>query len=233
MPKLLVEHRPKTDETTATQKRYDRQARFFDLTEAPVELFLFRRLRNRLWSEVRGPRVLEVGVGTGKNVAHHPRGSRSVAIDLSPRMLDRAADRASRSGQEIDLVLADAQNLPFRDGVFDAAGATFVFCSVPNPIAGLEEVQRVVGDEGQVHLLEHVRAGNRIIGRIMDFLNPIAVRLSGANINRDTVSNVAKAGINVDSVESSGFGIVKLVRGSVSEARLGKASAESSVDRRS
>jgi SAM-dependent methyltransferase len=123
----------------------------------------------------------------------------------------------------VNLVLADAQHLPFRDGVFDAAAATFVFCSVPNPVAGLEEVRRVVRDKGRIHLLEHVRAANPIIGRIMDLLNPIAVRLSGANINGETASNVAKAQVNIDSVESRGFGIVKVVRGSVS----GSASQES------
>jgi ubiquinone/menaquinone biosynthesis C-methylase UbiE len=116
----------------------------------------------------------------------------------------------------VNLVLADAQHLPFRDGVFDAAAATFVFCSVPNPVAGLEEVRRVVRDKGRIHLLEHVRAANPIIGRIMDLLK-------GANINRETASNVAKAQVNIDSVESRGFGIVKVVRGSVS----GSASQES------
>jgi hypothetical protein len=73
----------------------------------------------------------------------------------------------------------------------------------------------VVREEGQIHLLEHVRAGNPVMGRLMDLANPIAVRLSGANINRDTVSNVAKAGIALDSVESRSLGVVKLIRGSV------------------
>ncbi|KKK97780.1 hypothetical protein LCGC14_2649340 [marine sediment metagenome] len=77
----------------------------------------------------------------------------------------------------------------------------------------------MVRDDGRVHLLEHVRAGNPIIGWLMDLANPIAVRLSGANINRDTVSNVAKAGIALDSVESRSLGIVKLVRGSARQRR--------------
>jgi ubiquinone/menaquinone biosynthesis C-methylase UbiE len=87
---------------------------------------------------------LEVGVGTGKNLPYHPEGSRSVAVDLSPGMLRRAARKADRLGRDVDLVLADAQRLPFRDGVFDAAAATFVFCSVPDPVMGLGEVRRVV-----------------------------------------------------------------------------------------
>jgi ubiquinone/menaquinone biosynthesis C-methylase UbiE len=202
-------------ETARTQKRYDRQAALFDLMETPLELLAFNRLRRRLWSEVHGARVLEVGVGTGKNLPYHPDGARTVAIDLSPGMLRRAAGRARRLGQDVDLVLADAQHLPFRDDAFDSAADTFVFCSVPDPIAGLEEVRRVVRDEGQIHLVEHVRARNPVMGRLMDLANPIAVRLSGANINRDTVSNVAKAGIALDSIESRGFGIVKLIRGSV------------------
>ena len=117
-----------------------------------------------------------------------------MAVDLSPRMLRHAARKADRLGRDVDLVLADAQRLPFRDGAFDAAAATFVFCSVPDPVMGLGEVRRVLRDEGQVHLLEHVRAGNRVVGRLMDLINPVAVRLMGANINRDTVGNVARAG---------------------------------------
>ncbi len=205
---------PELGETARTQKSYDRQADLYDLFEGPIELLAFKRLRKWLWSEVHGARVLEVGVGTGKNLSYHPHGGHSVAIDLSSRMLRWAASRARQLGHEVDLVLADAQHLPFRDSAFDSAAATFVFCSVPDPVAGLGEVRRVVRDDGRVHLLELVRAGNPFMGRLMDLANPIAVRLSGANINRDTVSNVAKAGIALDSVESQGFGIVKLIRGS-------------------
>lgn len=209
--------RDSNQNTRATQSRYDRQAGLFDFMEAPVEFLAFRSLRKKLWSEVRGGRLLEVGVGTGKNLAYHPEGIQSVGVDLSPRMLERAARRAERSGRHVDLVLADAQHLPFRDDVFDAAAATFVFCSVPDPVLGLREVNRVVREDGRIHLIEHVRAGNSVIGRIMDLLNPLAVRISGANINRDTVSNVARA-MKVDAVASRGFGIIKVIRASAKRA---------------
>ncbi len=111
-------------------------------------------------------------------------------------------------------MLADAQRLPFRDGVFGAAAAAFVFCSVPAPVLGVREVRRVLRAGGDVHLLEHVRARS-VAGKIMDLMNPLWVRITGANINRDTVSNVASGGIEVEDVESHGFGIVKLIRGSV------------------
>ena len=204
--------------TSLTQKRYDRQAGLFDFWEAPIEALGFKRLRKRLWSEVHGERILEVGVGTGKNLSYHPEGSRSVAVDLSPGMLRRAARKADRLGRDVDLVLADAQHLPFRDGAFDAAAATFVFCSVPDPVLGLREVHRVLRQDGDLHLLEHVRSRNPIIGRLMDWTNPLWVRVSGANINRDTVANVQRAGFELDAVESRMFGILKLIRGKVLQA---------------
>jgi len=124
-------------------------------------------------------------------------------------------------GREVDLVLGDAQQLPFRDGAFDGAAATFVFCSVPDPVTGLTEVKRIVKDGGEIDLLEHVRAAFPPAGWVMDHLNPVVVRVMGANINRDTVGNVSRAGIDIDDVESRGFGIVKLIR-----ARHGRADAE-------
>jgi phosphatidylethanolamine/phosphatidyl-N-methylethanolamine N-methyltransferase len=207
-----------TEESLATQRRYDRQATLYDVMEVPVELLAFKRLRKRLWSEVQGALVLEVGVGTGKNLPYHPDDTRSVAVDISPRMLRRAGRRARRLGRAVDLVLADAQHLPFPDSAFDAAADTFVFCSVPDPIAGLREVRRVVRDGGRVHLLEHVRARNPIVGRLMDLANPVAIRMTRANINRDTVGNVVRAGITLDSLEFRGFGILKLIRGAAPSA---------------
>jgi len=220
----------KRDEATSlTQKRYDRQAGLFDFWEAPIEALAFKRLRKRLWSEVHGARVLEVGVGTGKNLPYHPQGSRSVAVDLSPGMLRRAARKAGRLGRDVDLVLADAQRLPFRDGAFDAAAATFVFCSVPDPVLGLREVRRVVRQDGGLHLMEHVRSRSAIAGRLMDWMNPLWVRVCGANINRDTVGNVERAGFELESVESRMFGILKLIRGKGLQAGVASPEAVSDV----
>jgi ubiquinone/menaquinone biosynthesis C-methylase UbiE len=203
-----------TDETRLAQSRYDRQASLYDLKELPMELLGFGRLRKLLWQSVKPGRLLEIGVGTGKNLLHHPDGARVVAIDISPRMLQRAAVKAGRQGRGIDLVLADAQNLPFQDGSFDGAAATFVFCSVPDAVRGLEEVKRVVKPgAGRIDLLEHVRSGWAVAGWVMDRLNPMVVRMMGANINRDTVGNVSRAGIEIDEVESRGLGIIKLIHG--------------------
>ena len=82
-----------TEQTRLTQKRYDRQAALFDLNELPMELMGFKRFRKMLWGAVDGGRVLEIGVGTGKNLFCHPQGARVVAVDISPKMLSRAAER--------------------------------------------------------------------------------------------------------------------------------------------
>jgi phosphatidylethanolamine/phosphatidyl-N-methylethanolamine N-methyltransferase len=194
----------------ATQRRYDRQAPWFDLTDLPMEL-VARALRRRLWARIDGGRVLEVGVGTGRNLSHHPAGSEVSGIDISPKLLAKAARKARKRGQPVELGLMDAQRLAFGDGSFDSAAATFVFCSVPDPLVGLAEVRRVLKPGGRLLLLEHVRSKNRVLGWLMDRLNPIAVRLSGANINRDTVGNVAKAGFEVVGVDSHMGGLVKLI----------------------
>ena len=198
-----------------TQRRYDRQASRYDLMDAPMEL-VARPLRRRLWAKVDGGRVLEVGVGTGRNLIYHPSQSAVTAIDISPKLLAKAARKVRKKGQPVALGLMDAQRLAFADGSFDGAAATFVFCSVPDPLVGLAEVRRVLKPGGRLLLLEHVRLKNRILGWLMDRLNPMAVRLSGANINRDTVGNVAIAGFEIVAVDSYAGGLVKLI-----EARKG------------
>ena len=198
-----------------TQRRYDRQARGYDLKDAPMELFA-RALRRRLWAKIGGGRVLEVGVGTGRNLSYHPPQSEVAAVDISPKLLAKAARKARKNGRPLELALMDAQGLAFGDGSFDSAAATFVFCSVPDPLVGLTEVRRVLKPGGRFLLLEHVRLKNRMLGWLMDRLNPLWVRLSGANINRDTVGNVAKAGFEVVAVDSHMGGLVKLI-----EARKG------------
>jgi ubiquinone/menaquinone biosynthesis C-methylase UbiE len=197
--------------TLQTQKRYDRRSGFYDLMEGAVERLIFRRLRKRLWEGVLSGRILEIGIGTGKNLPFHPGDARIVGVDLSPGMLAKGVAHARESAKQVDFVLADAQHLPFCDGVFDSAVATFVFCSVPDPICGLGEMGRVTRDNGGVHLLEHVRASGGVMGWVTDCLNPLAVLLSGANINRDTVSNVGGAGLCIEEVETASPGILKII----------------------
>jgi SAM-dependent methyltransferase len=150
-------------------------------------------------------------VGTGANFPYYPPAIQVTAVDLSDRLLERARQKVpAGDGQIVALRVMDAQALDFPDATFDTVAATWVFCSVPDPILGLKEARRVLKPGGRLLLLEHVRLGG-LLGLIMDLLNPIMVRLTGANINRRTVENVRRAGFQIKEVESHALGLVRLI----------------------
>ncbi len=216
-----------TSLTAATRRRYDRLAPVYDASEVVVERFLYAPWRRRLWEGVTGPAILEVGVGTGKNMSYYPPGAHVTGIDISEGMLSRARRRAHMLPLEVDLRLMDAETLPFPSHGFDTVVASFVFCSVPDPVAGLRELGRVCRQGGEIRLLEHMRARNELLGRLMDLVNPLAVRIQGANINRSTVDNVRSAGLLIQRIEElSVQGIFKLI---VSHPPPGQGTAPSRI----
>jgi ubiquinone/menaquinone biosynthesis C-methylase UbiE len=191
-------------------RRYDRIAWVFDLFESPMEKMAARSWRKMLFSRLEGNDILEVGVGTGKNLPYYSPEKRVTAVDVSERMLFRARKRASGVEYPLSLLKADVQALQFPDGSFDAAVSTFVFCSVPDPIKGLEEIRRVLKPARRVYFLEHVRPrGFR--GWIFDLLNPLSARIMGANINRDTVKNIEISGFRILVAEDLFSDIFKFI----------------------
>ncbi|WP_227767408.1 class I SAM-dependent methyltransferase [Zhaonella formicivorans] len=194
------------NQTERIRKIYNRTAKFYDLMDRMIKT----ESRIKVFQLAKG-RVLEVGVGTGQNLPLYPPGCEVIGIDFSPEMLKRAYPRAEKAPVPVRLMEMDAQELQFPDNTFDTVLATCVFCSVPDPIKGLREIKRVCKPDGQIILLEHVRSDNPLIGLIMDVLNPIVVSLIGPNINRRTVENAKRAGLNINSVENAQGKIVKLI----------------------
>jgi ubiquinone/menaquinone biosynthesis C-methylase UbiE len=201
-------------EKTVTKKirsRYDRISPYYDRMEAILERIAFARWRKQAFDSLHGEKILEVGVGTGKNLDFYPAGKEITAIDFGSRMLSKARNRAARKGLNVDLWEMDVQDLRFEDQIFDTIIATFVFCSVPDPIRGLREIKRVCKKDGRIILLEHVRPGGALGGRIFDLLNPFTVKAMGVNINRDTVANIRRAGLKIVKEKNLFRDIVKLI----------------------
>jgi ubiquinone/menaquinone biosynthesis C-methylase UbiE len=197
--------------TDFTRRRYNRMAFLYDFLEAPMEHLRFAAWRQRLRTKIKGGRALEAGVGTGKNLAYYPGDVQMAAVDLSPQMLARARRKAEKLHLRVDLHEMDVQDLKFPDHSFDTVFATFVFCSVPDPVAGLRELKRVCKPDGRLLLLEHMRPGNPVLGLFFDALNPMVVRMMGANINRRTIDNIRQAGWRIEIEENLSADIVRWI----------------------
>jgi ubiquinone/menaquinone biosynthesis C-methylase UbiE len=201
----------KKDGAKEVKARYDRISVYYDLMELPGEKLLFSRWRRRVFDALDGDNILEVGVGTGKNFDFYPADKSITAIDFSKGMLEKARRKAQKKELKADLEHMDVEDLQFDDQSFDTVLATFVFCSVGDPIKGLQEVKRVCKRNGKVILLEHVRPATKLLGRLFDLLNPVTVKLIGANINRNTVLNMKMAGLHVVEEENLFGDVVKLL----------------------
>ena len=197
------------DETATARRRWDRASAMYNWQVWPMELMGMRRFRRQALDQVTGPRVLEVGVGTGINLPDYPPGVEVDGIDLSPGMLARARRRTGIRAQ-IRLHEMDVQQLAFEAGTFDNVVSTCVFCSVPDPIAGFKEIRRVLKPDGRAVFLEHVRPNGPRLGRIFDRLDPLVSR-AGPHINRRTVENVRAAGLTVATERNLWVDIVKLI----------------------
>ncbi len=196
--------------TDKIRKRYDRVSRVYDKLEYMMDSMVQTEWRLELMKELEGT-VLEVGVGTGRNIEYYPNNIEITAIDFSPKMLEKAKRKADKYNKKVDLKLMDVQNLEFNDNTFDLIFTTCVFCSVPDPIRGLQEMKRVCKKEGKIIMIEHVRSEQKVLGLIMDVFNPVVVNTFGANINRRTVDNAKRAGLNNIKVDNLWKDIVKKI----------------------
>jgi len=191
-------------EQAQVTRRYDRMAWLYDIYDAPMEWMGSRKRRHRVVSAATG-RVLEVGIGTGKNLPHYPTGVDLTGLDVSTAMLSRARKRADRLERAVALELGDVTSLPYQDDSFATTVATSVFCSVADPVAGLAELGRVTKPDGRILLLEHVRPRNRILGWMADAATAFTRRVFGFRANRRTEANLAAAGLDILDIRREGI----------------------------
>jgi ubiquinone/menaquinone biosynthesis C-methylase UbiE len=187
-------------------EKYDRFARWFDLVEGIPDVLGVRKLRRQLLRQASG-NVLEVAVGTGKNLRYYPRGCRIIAVDVSREMLNVARQRAAKLSMDVSFLLADAEALPFSDKSFDTVVSSVTTCTFPNPVAALREMARVCRTEGRVLLLEHGRSDREWLGRWQDRNAEKFARPLGCHWNREPLDMVRKAGLEVNRARRFFLGI--------------------------
>lgn len=197
--------------TDKIKRRYNRIAGIYDLLDQPMEMF-FSDKRKELIAEANG-NILEVGIGTGKNIPFYPKEVKLTGIDFSEKMVQIARKKA-QNYSDIRILQMDAENMDFNDNSFDTVITSCVFCSVPDPVKGLKEIRRVCKSGGKIYMLEHVRSEKKVVGELMDVFNFIPLNLYGANINRRTYNNLLKAGFKPEQIKVKDLwlDIVKLIR---------------------
>ncbi|MDP2601806.1 MAG: methyltransferase domain-containing protein [Deltaproteobacteria bacterium] len=187
-------------------RKYNRFARWYDLVEGVPDLLGVRRLRQRLLRQTSG-KVLEVAVGTGKNLRHYPRNCRLVAVDVSEEMLNVARKRAGKLSVDVSFLLADAEALPFSQQSFDMVVSSLSGCTFPNPVTALQEMARVCRAGGKILLLEHGRSDRDWLGRWQDRHADQFAKPLGCRWNREPLNLVREAGLKVVDVKRIFFGI--------------------------
>lgn len=195
-----------------TSGKYSKIAKFYDLFEWPIEKLLFRKLRKDAVSYAYG-KVLEVGVGTGKNVPYYNENVIDLyAIDFSPGMLEVAKNKKTKVDlKALKLYEMDVQDLKFENDTFDSVISTFVFCTVPDPMTGLKEIFRVLKPKGKVIFLEHMKSDYVVLNFFLYLMNIVSTKLLGTSMLRETQKNIEKAGFTIVSVEHKVFDIVRLI----------------------
>jgi ubiquinone/menaquinone biosynthesis C-methylase UbiE len=183
---------------TTNLARYERIAPLYDLMDLPFERRRYRGLRPLLFRDLGG-RLLDAGIGTGRNCAYYPPGAEVSGIDTSPAMLARARRRCPTIAETGHLFLMDVTSLQFPNGSFDAAVASFLFCVLPDDqqVPALRELGRVVKPGGFIRLLEYVRPKGRFRRAVSRVWQPWIAWAYGASFDRQTEKHAATAGLEI------------------------------------
>jgi ubiquinone/menaquinone biosynthesis C-methylase UbiE len=174
---------------------------FNGLLDAALEKPAIDAERRRTLTSASG-HVLELGLGTGLNLAHYPGSVRRITSIGPEATVDaRAEKRARVRGITIDHLRGDACAMPFPDRSFDTVISTFVLCTVPDPAAALAEIARVLRPAGRLLFLEHVGAAKRSTRLLQEVLDPLMRRVNcGCRMTRDTLAALRAGGYDLPEI---------------------------------
>jgi ubiquinone/menaquinone biosynthesis C-methylase UbiE len=201
--------RQASDKRARRLRRYwDKHARNYDKQIAFWERRLFGDGRQWVCAQAEGD-VLEVAIGTGRNLPHYPAGIRLTGIEFSPAMLELARRQADRLGLKVDLRLGDAQALELPDASFDTVVCTLSLSTIPDERQAVAEMQRVLRPGGRLLLLDHVAAAPQWVRAIQWLLERVTIPLGEEHMRRRPLHQVQAEGFQIEQRERAKLGIVE------------------------
>lgn len=155
---------------------------------------------------------MEVGSGTGFNFPYYKHADKVIAIEPNPLMKQQSLKRIKGTKVPIEVIIGDAEVLPYPDDSFDTIVGTLVLCTIPDPEKALNEMRRVCKPNGKILFFEHVRVRQPIIASIQNWMTPLWKRVcDGCHLNRDTLSTIKKVGITVDELKEYNGGFILVI----------------------
>lgn len=190
-----------------TKDKYSRIAKFYDKME---EMMMFNNYRKEVVEKAQG-NILEVGIGTGENLKYYRKDQKVTGIDFSPGMLKIAKEKAEVVSMDVELLEMDIQKMNFPKNSFDTIVSTCVFCTVPDPIAGLREALRVLKPGGKAIFLEHMKSRNRVLNILLYTMNIFSRLILGTSMVRKTQENIESVGFKVVERRDILFDVVRII----------------------
>lgn len=193
-----------------TQKKWDRAAASFDLMAGKGPEKRWAPYKKQFFANMSNGEILFLALGTGLDILTFPKGKKICAIDISPRMIEKAKPRIEAYVGRIDARVMDVLELDYPDNHFDQVFTSCTFCSVPNPIDGLKQLHRVLKPGGSLHMFEHTGSRFFPFNVMLNLMTPLT-RKVGPDMNRPTVENVKAAGFELESVDNIYLDVIKTI----------------------
>lgn len=191
----------------SVKEKYNRISSVYDFLKRG-DMRRWKQIQIDFFSQLHG-KILYVGIGPGPEIVNFPPGLDIVAIDLSRNMMELARERAANYKGKFKLINMNVESLGFPDNSFDSVLTVCVFCTVENPVQGLEELRRVLKPDGKLFMFEHVISKNPVYALSLKWFSLFTTMLSGTHLDRDTVANLGKAGFKIESNRNVYLDIVK------------------------
>ena len=194
----------------ATQKKWDKAAKFFDFMNSKGPERRWAPYKRELFQHMQG-NILFLALGTGLDIQFFPKNLRITGIDISPLMLEAAKPRALAYEGDISCLQMDVHDMDFAENHFDQIFTSCTFCSVPNPVEGLKKLRHTLKPGGELYMFEHTGSDHFPVNFMLNMMSPLS-RAFGPEMNRDTLSNVKQAGFVIQEVNNIYLDVVKTIK---------------------